>query len=73
MSVITVNCPYCAAVRSLPAPQDYSPFYVDCDRCSERFIVEPVQNGTMVYRDGEAPCCSDPECRATEMGDAGQD
>lgn len=73
MSAVSVNCPYCLVTRELPPSKDYTPFYVDCSDCAERFIVEPVRNGVVVYRDGEAPCCSDPECRATEMGDSGQD
>ncbi len=70
---IAVHCPYCNTRQEIAAHDDYQPFYVNCAECARRFIVEPVQSGTVVYRDGEAPCCSDPECRETEMGDSGQD
>ena len=68
-----VYCPYCNARQSVGERKDYRPFYVKCTGCAERFIVEPVRNGFVVYRDGEAPCCSDPECREMEMADSGQD
>jgi len=68
-----VHCPYCSVGQETAEYSDYRPFYVNCSDCARRFIVEPVRNGVVVYRDGEAPCCSDPECRETEMGDSGQD
>ncbi|MBG0791608.1 MAG: hypothetical protein H0S80_14045 [Desulfovibrionaceae bacterium] len=68
-----VHCPYCNARQGVREPQDYRPYYVNCAQCARRFIVEPVKSGLMVYRDGEAPCCSDPECREMEMADSGQE
>ena len=68
-----VYCPYCNAGQDVTDYGDYRPFYVNCSECSRRFIVEPMRNGTVIYREGEAPCCSDPECRETEMGDSGED
>lgn len=68
-----VYCPYCNARQKVDEHSDYGPFYVKCTECAKRFIVEPVRNGLVVYRDGEAPCCSDPECREIEMADSGQD
>lgn len=73
MSTARVRCPNCNADQDIPVHGDYRPFYVNCTQCAKRFIAEPVQNGTVVYRDGEAPCCSDPECRETELGDSGQE
>jgi len=63
-----VICPYCSAGQGVPEHGDYRPYYVDCTDCTKRFIVEPVSNGTLVYKLEEAPCCSDPDCRAIEMG-----
>ena len=73
MSTINAGCPYCSARQAVDDHGDYRPFYVKCADCSRRFIVEPVRSGAVVYRDGEAPCCSDPECRATEMGASGDE
>ncbi len=69
---IGLNCPYCGASCASPAPKDYSPRYLECGQCGRRFIAEPTASGFDVYRDGEAPCCSDPDCRAIELG-AGDD
>lgn len=69
----TIRCPYCNAGREAGEFDGYAPFYVNCEECSRRFIVEPVRHGVVVYRDGEAPCCSDPECRETEMAGSGQE
>ena len=68
-----ILCPYCSAPQKVPEHGDYRPFYVNCTECARRFIVEPVQSGTVVYKAEEAPCCSDPDCRATEMAGSGQD
>ena len=65
---ISINCPYCNVANELVAPKDYAPHYLNCSGCNKRFIAEPSATGITVYRDGEAPCCSDPECRAIEMG-----
>lgn len=73
MSPVSVHCPYCSFKQDISDNGDYRPFYVHCDQCAERFIAEPVRSGVVVYRDGEAPCCSDPECREIELGDSGQE
>ncbi|MDD3310571.1 hypothetical protein [Pseudodesulfovibrio sp.] len=73
MSSVNVHCPYCSTGQAVDTHGDFRPFYVNCADCSRRFIVEPVESGVVVYRDGEAPCCSDPECRATEMGASGNE
>ena len=62
-----VLCPYCSEGQAVPDHENYRPFYFNCTGCARRFIVEPVRNGTVVYKLEEAPCCSDPDCRATEM------
>ncbi|OIQ49832.1 hypothetical protein BerOc1_01757 [Pseudodesulfovibrio hydrargyri] len=69
----TIHCPYCNAGQVVGDFDNYAPFYVNCQECSRRYIVEPVRHGVVVYRDGDAPCCSDPECRATEMAGSGQE
>ena len=68
-----ILCPYCPAAQTAPDHGNYKPFYVNCSGCASRFIVEPVRNGTVVYKVEEVPCCSDPECRATEMAGSGQE
>lgn len=68
MSTITVPCPYCEALCEHPKPDDYSPRYMICDSCGKRFIMEPSASGYDVFRENEAPCCSDPECRELELG-----
>ena len=73
MSDVHVRCPYCSHEQVVTTAGDFRPFYVNCDQCSRRFIAEPLQSGILIYRDGEAPCCSDPECRETEMGASGND
>ena len=73
MSDVHVRCPYCSHEQTVTTAGDYRPFYVNCGQCSRRFIAEPAQSGVLIYRDGEAPCCSDPECRETEMGTSGDD
>lgn len=66
-NTVTVICPYCEAPGSYPAPHDYAPRYLACAACGERFIAEPTATGIDTFRQGEAPCCSDPDCRSTEM------
>lgn len=73
MSSYDVQCPYCRAPQGVDHPGGFAPIYVDCGECGERFILEPVRSGVKTYRKGEAQCCSDPDCRATEMGDSGND
>lgn len=73
MTGTSVHCPYCSNKQDVGEFENYKPFYMNCESCSKRYIVEPVQNGAMVYRDGEAPCCSDPECRETELGGSGEE
>ena len=68
MSTITIPCPYCNASCEHPVPKDYSPMYHTCHACGKRFIVERTASGYDVFRENEAPCCSDPECRELELG-----
>ena len=72
MSSYDIQCPHCHAAMHAEHPGGYEPIHVDCASCGEQFILEPVANGVKTYRKGEAPCCSDPECRAIELG-AGND
>jgi transcription elongation factor Elf1 len=65
---MSINCPYCGFSNEIARPENYAPRYVDCGDCGKRFIMEPTASGHDVYRDGEAPCCSDPNCMALEMG-----
>ncbi|BCS87778.1 hypothetical protein [Pseudodesulfovibrio sediminis] len=73
MSTVTINCPYCSGEQTVSTHSNFAPFYVNCPECARRFIAEPTQLGITIFRDGEAPCCSDPDCRDIEMGDSGQD
>lgn len=73
MSSYAIQCPGCHAPQTAEHPGGYAPIYVDCPACGNRFVLEPVRNGVKTYREGEAPCCSDPDCRATELGDGGND
>ena len=66
--VETVECPYCRQDSSIVPPDDYAPAYAYCPNCSKKFIVERVAEGIQVLTLEEAPCCSDPDCRAIEMG-----
>ncbi|MGE4504489.1 MAG: hypothetical protein AB7D51_04010 [Desulfovibrionaceae bacterium] len=70
---LNVHCPYCSFNLDLARREDYRPFYHTCPACSGRVVVEPVRGGFLVFREGEAPCCSDPECRAVELAGTGQD
>ena len=70
---LTLTCPYCRAEEGVPHPGDYKPRYRECAACGKRFIYEPVQGGVDCIKPEEADCCSDPECRATEMGGSGQE
>ena len=64
----TVRCPYCHQNSSIVAPENYAPVYAYCSNCGEKFIVERLARGMQVLTIEEAPCCSDPDCRAIEMG-----
>ena len=65
---LTLACPYCGVEEDISHPGDYKPRYRDCPRCGKRFIYEPLAQGVDCIRPQDADCCSDPECRATEMG-----
>ena len=73
MDPLRLNCPYCGHEEALDHPGDYAPRYRDCPACGKRYIYEPVARGVQCHKPGEADCCSDPECRATEMGASGND
>jgi hypothetical protein len=49
-------------------PANYAPVYAYCKSCSKKFIVERLAKGIQVMTREEAPCWSDPDCRAIEMG-----
>lgn len=63
-----VQCPYCRKKTIIRSPSNYAPVYEECKSCGKRFIVERFQDGMDLYKLGEAPCISDPECRAIEWG-----
>lgn len=67
MQTLDLNCPYCGHETSIDHDGLYSPRYHDCADCGKRYIYEPVSSGVDFYRMGEAPCCSDPDCREVEM------
>lgn len=62
-----VTCPYCHERIQIKPASNYAPKYVQCSICHKRFIVERVQDGIQLLTLEEAPCCSDPDCRALEM------
>ena len=70
---VNVRCPYCSAEQGVESHGDFRPYYVTCEHCATRFICEPARSGMVVYREGDAPCCSDPECRAMEMAGSGNE
>ena len=63
-----VSCPYCGKETPIDIPENYAPTYSRCKPCGKKFILERLKEGLQVYQIGEAPCCSDPECRDIEMG-----
>ena len=67
MTKLEVTCPFCGAVNTVDHDGLYNPRYAFCDDCGEKFIWEPMAKHVAVFKPGEADCCSDPECRATEM------
>lgn len=73
MSTYAIQCPDCHAAQIAKHPGGFTPILVECTVCGRQFILEPEASGAKTYRNGEAPCCSDPDCRATEMGDSGND
>lgn len=66
MSKLTVNCPFCGVEMNVDQSDDFSPVFHRC-ACGKRFIVERGESGVHVMKEGEAPCCSNPECRCIEM------
>jgi hypothetical protein len=61
------SCPYCSNTTEFKMPVDYAPVYVFCTSCNKKFIIERLAKGFAAMTLEEAPCCSDPECRETEM------
>lgn len=68
MTTSTISCPYCQAPCEMTAPRDFAPRYETCSGCGRRFVAEPMALGISTYRECDAPCCSDPDCRELEMG-----
>lgn len=64
----TALCPYCGKETRLDLPGDYRPVYAYCGLCGKKFIAERLAEGFQVLTIEGAPCFSDPECRAIEMG-----
>lgn len=67
MSQIDVMCPYCNKPTAVEWPDDFAGRYAKCYHCDEKFIYERSGNGCKTWTLSEAPCCSDPECKETEM------
>ena len=67
-SVVQIVCPYCSIEMDIEAPKDYAPFYVPCTSCDKKFIVEKRAHRIDTLKVENAPCCSDPDCQAIEMG-----
>lgn len=62
------QCPYCSKATPITLPLDYAPVFVHCSLCNKKFIVERLARGFQTFTRENAPCCSDPDCRAIEMG-----
>ena len=63
-------CPYCGLDTSVKLPDNYAPRFVHCDACQKKFIVERLAHGFQTLSVEEAPCISNPDCRAIEAGAA---
>ncbi len=68
-----VNCPYCGKPTPVALPADYAPVYRSCQVCGQRFIIERTRRGLDVFTIEAAPCCSNPDCRATETAHGQED
>ena len=62
------TCPYCTRETLFELPENYAPVFEDCRQCGKKFIVERLKEGFSVFTLENAPRCSDPDCRAIEMG-----
>lgn len=69
-TIQNTQCPYCGVNTSVKLPDDYAPRFVHCDSCRKKFIVERQVHGFHALSLEEAPCSSNPDCRAIEMGAA---
>ena len=67
MAQLQVTCPYCQNSQYIPHDGLFTPRYMDCGDCGERYIYEPRDGYVAFFKKGEAECCSDPDCRAIEM------
>lgn len=67
MHEIDVQCPYCESLTAVEQPRDFAGHYANCLRCGESFILERTAQGCRTWTRHEAPCCSDPDCRESEM------
>ena len=67
-SAQSITCPYCLGPTRINPRPDYRPIYTICEGCKEKFIIERVADGIQAFTLQEAPACSDPHCRAIEMG-----
>ena len=67
MHILEMNCPHCGAALRTPRPRDYAPREGNCAACGEHFYFERTADSCAVYRPQDAPCCSDPNCRETEL------
>ena len=68
MEKTRTTCPYCNQETLFNFPEDYAPVFRECARCGKTFIVERLKKGFSVFTRENAPRCSDPDCRAIEMG-----
>lgn len=69
METIRTTCPYCKSQTGFTLPENYAPSYTRCAECGHKFIVERLAEGFQVFTKEDAPCCSDPDCVALEMGE----
>lgn len=67
MSQVEISCAYCFESCVVEQPEDFEGRYEECPSCGKRFIYERSSDGMRTWTLADAPCCSDPNCRETEL------
>ena len=64
-----ILCPYCSKGTSIDMDGDYAPFYVSCQHCEKRFVVEKRAKGIRVLTlAGALYASSDPDSEQIDTG-----
>lgn len=72
-NLIDVDCPHCGKTSRMERPADFDGRYADCPGCGERLVYQRSSEGVQSWTVADAPCCSDPDCRETEMSFGDED